>query len=137
MVKLAHNKGSPTKRRVRCTVLGTEGVEFFTQLSKGKLPYAPLFTEDGMRTWRSQVWSSRLKEAIERANENARGRERIPLKASAYSFRQARISELLQVHGVDALTAAEQTGTSVEMIERSYLRFIPSALQLRLATLKA
>jgi hypothetical protein len=38
---------------------------------------------------------------------------------------------------VDALTAAQQTGTSVEMIERSYLRFIPSALQLRLATLKA
>jgi integrase len=136
-VKLAHYKGSPTKRRVRCTVLGTEGVEFFAQLSKGKLPYAPLFTEDGMRTWRSQVWSSRIKEAIDRANENARGRERIPLKASAYSFRQARISELLQVHGVDPLTVAQQTGTSIEMIERSYLRFIPSALQLRLATLKA
>jgi len=41
------------------------------------------------------------------------------------------------VHGVDALTVAQQTGTSVEMIEKSYLRFIPSALQLRLATLKA
>ena len=51
-------------------------------------------------------------------------------------FRHARISELLQVHGVDPLTVAQQTGTSVEMIERSYLRFIPSALQLKLATLK-
>jgi hypothetical protein len=137
VVKLRHYKGSPTARRVRCTVLGTDGVAFFTQISRGKLPYAPLFTADGMTPWRSQVWSSRIKKAIERANETARAAEKIPVRASAYSFRQARISELLQVHGVDPLTVAQQTGTSVEMIERSYLRFIPSALQLKLAALKA
>jgi integrase len=136
VVKLRHYKGSPTKQRVRCTVLGTDGVAFFADASKGKLPYAPLFTVDGLRPWRSQVWSSRIKEAIERANQTTRGGEKIPTKASAYSFRHARISELLQVHGVDPLTVAQQTGTSVEMIERSYLRFIPSALQLKLATLK-
>jgi integrase len=105
--------------------------------SKGKLPYAPLFTADGMSPWRSQLWSSRIKRAIERANETARVAEKIPAKATAYSFRHARISELLQVHGVDPVTVAQQTGTSMEMIERSYLRFIPSALQLKLATLKA
>jgi len=137
VVKLRHYKGSPTARRVRSTVLGTDGVAFFTQISKGKLPYAPLFTADGMTPWRSQLWSSKIKKAIDRANEAARAQEKIPGKASAYSFRQARISELLQVHGVDPLTVAQQTGTSVEMIERSYLRFIPSALQLKLATLKA
>jgi len=136
VVKLAHYKGSPTKRRVRCTVLGTDGVAFFTEVSKGKLPYAPLFTEDGIAPWRSQVWSSRIKHAIHRANESRRGEDPIPVKASAYSFRQARISELLQVYAVDPLTVAQQTGTSVEMIERSYLRFIPSALQMRLARLK-
>jgi integrase len=136
VVKLRHYKGSPTMRRVRCTVLGTDGVAFFTDASKGKLPYAPLFTADGMTPWRSQVWSSRIKRSIERANETARVAEKIPPKASAYSFRHARISELLQVHGVDPLTVAQQTGTSVEMIERSYLRFIPSALQLKLATLR-
>jgi len=137
VVKLRHYKGSPTARRVRCTVLGTDGVAFFTQVSKAKLPYAPLFTADGMTPWRSQIWSSKIKKAIERANETARAREKIPGKASAYSFRQARISELLQVHGVDPLTVAQQAGTSVEMIERSYLRFIPSALQLKLSKLKA
>lgn len=137
VVKLAHYKGSPTKRRVRCTVLGTDGVAFFADAAKGKLPYAPLFTADGMRPWRSQLWSSRIKEAIERANETARGQEKIPVKANAYSFRRARISELLQVHGVDPLTVAQQTGTSVEMIERSYLRFIASALQMKLAALNA
>jgi integrase len=137
VVKLRHYKGSPTARRVRCTVLGTDGVAFFTQISRGKLPYAPLFTADGMTPWRSQVWSSRIKKAIEQANETARAAEKIPAKAGAYSYRHARISELLQVHGVDPLTVAQRTGTSVEMIERSYLRFIPSALQLKLAALKA
>jgi hypothetical protein len=92
---------------------------------------------DGIRPWRSQVWFSRIKGAIAQANETVRGREKIPVKANAYCFRHARISELLQVHGVDALTVAQQTGTSVEIIERSYLRFIPSALQLKLASLKA
>lgn len=73
---------------------------------------------------------------VERANEIARGQERVPVKANAYSFRRARISELLQLHGVDPLTVAQQTGTSVEMIERSYLRLIPSALRMKLAALK-
>ena len=136
VVKLAHRKGSPSKRRVRGTVLGIDGVAFFTEASKGKLPSAPLFTVDGMRPWRSQVWSSRIKKAIERANEIARGPEKVPVKANAYSFRRARISELLQLHGVDPLTVAQQTGTSVEMIERSYLRLIPSALRMKLAALK-
>jgi hypothetical protein len=60
----------------------------------------------------------------------------VPTEASAYSFRHARISELLQVYHVDPLTVAAQTGTSLVMIERAYLRFIPSALQEKLAALE-
>jgi hypothetical protein len=48
----------------------------------------------------------------------------------------ARISELLQVHGVDPLTVAAQTGTSLAMIEKAYLRFIPSAMREKLAHIK-
>jgi hypothetical protein len=43
--------------------------------------------------------------------------------------RKRRISELLQVDGVDPLTVAAQTGTSLAMIEKAYLRFIPSAMR--------
>lgn len=35
------------------------------------------------------------------------------------SFRQARISELLQIHGVDPLTVAAQCGTSLAMAEKT------------------
>ncbi len=53
-----------------------------------------------------------------------------------YAFRHARISELLQIHGVDPLTVAAQTGTSLAMIEKAYLRFIPSAMREKLAGVK-
>lgn len=43
------------------------------------------------------------------------------------------ISELLQIHGIDPLTVAAQTGTSLAMIEKAYLRFIPSAMREKLA----
>ena len=56
--------------------------------------------------------------------------------ATAYSFRHARISELLQIHGVDPLTVAAQTGTSLSMIEKTYLKFIPSAFKAKLAEMR-
>jgi hypothetical protein len=48
----------------------------------------------------------------------------------------ARISELLQVYGVDPLTVAAQTGTSLRMIERTYFKLIRSAMLEKLANLE-
>ncbi|PYY20740.1 MAG: hypothetical protein DMG62_22210 [Acidobacteria bacterium] len=50
--------------------------------------------------------------------------------------RHARINELLQVDDVDPLTFAQQTGKSIAMIERAYMRFIPAALQEKLARVR-
>jgi hypothetical protein len=38
---------------------------------------------------------------------------------------------------MDPLTVAAQTATSIAMIAKAYLRFIPSAMQEKLAALKA
>jgi integrase len=135
-LKLAHRKGRPPKLRVRYTVLGTGALEFFEQIARDKLPNAPLFTEDGQQTWRRHVWAREMRAASDKVNEKARGPARIPAGAGAYSFRHARISELLQVHGVDPLTVAHQTGTSLAMIEKAYMRFIPTALQDKLAAIR-
>lgn len=132
-LRMAHRKGRPPKLRVRHVVLGPEGIEFFTAQAKGKLPAAYLFTEDGLQEWRRHVWAREIRAAIAKHNKKAKGAKRIPPTASAYSFRHARISELLQVHGVDPLTVASQTGTSLAVIEKSYLRFIPSAMKEKLA----
>jgi hypothetical protein len=43
----------------------------------------------------------------------------------------------LQVYGVDPLTVAAQTGTSLRMIERTYFKFIRSAMLEKLSSLKS
>jgi integrase len=135
-LKLSHRKGRPAKLRTRIVVLGKDGAAFFKQQAKGKLPGAYLFTEDGEQPWRAHMWARRMRAAITAHNAKARGKKRVPPAASAYSFRHARISELLQVHGIDPLTVGQQTGTSVAMIEKSYLRFIASAMREKLKAVK-
>jgi integrase len=132
-LRLAHRKGKPPKLKVRYTVLSADGIAFFEVQAAGKLPRAPLFTEDGEQPWRRHVWAREVRAAVEKHNEKAKGRARLPLGIGAYAFRHARISELLQVHGVDPLTVAAQTGTSLVMIEKAYLKFIASAMREKLA----
>jgi integrase len=135
-LRLAHRKGRPAKLRVRHAVLSAEGATFFKRMAKGKLPAAPLFTEDGEQPWRRHIWAREVRAAIAAHNADAKSQERLPLGIGAYAFRHARISELLQVHGVDPLTVAHQTGTSLAMIEKAYLKFIPSAMRAKLAAVK-
>ena len=136
-LRLAHKKGRPPKLRVRRVVLGADGIAFFKKQVKDKLPNAPLFTEDGETPWRRHMWGRRVRSAIAANNAQENVKHRIPTDASAYSFRHARISELLQIHGVDPLTVAQQTGTSLAMIEKAYLRFIQSAMKDKLTQLRA
>ena len=135
-VKLSHRKGKPPKLRSRRTVLSAEGIAFFEKHTADKLPGAPIFTEDGEQPWRRHMWARTVRAAVKAHNKKAKGRERLPVEVGAYAMRHARISELLQIHGVDPLTVAAQTGTSLAMIEKAYLRFIPSAMRDKLAAVK-
>jgi len=135
-LRLAHRKGKPPKLRVRHTVLGPEGIAFFEKQTADKLPGAPIFTEDGEQPWRRHMWARTVRAAIKAHNKKAKGSARLPVGVGAYAMRHARISELLQIHGVDPLTIAAQTGTSLVMIEKAYLRFIPSAMREKLAGVK-
>jgi integrase len=135
-LRLAHRKGRPPKLRVRHVVLSPAGVVFFNEQTADKLARAPIFTENGSTPWTRHSWAKQFRAAADAVNEEARGNARIPLEASAYSFRHARISELLQVYGIDPLTVAAQTGTSLRMIELAYHKFIASAMREKLAAVK-
>jgi integrase len=135
-IRLAHRKGKPPKLRVRHTVLGPEGIVFFETQTADKLPGALIFTEDGETQWRRHMWARTVRAAVKAHNKKAKGGEPLPVGVGAYAMRHARISELLQIHGVDPLTVAAQTGTSLAMIEKAYLRFIPSAMREKLAGVK-
>jgi integrase len=136
-IRLAHHKGKPPKLRVRYTTLGEDGIAFFSKMAQGKPPDAPLFEPDDDRVWTTHLWSRRVRAAIEAHNNRAENEAvKLPVKASAYSFRHARISELLQLYNVDPITVAAQTGTSVAMIEKVYFKFIPFAMPAKLAAIK-
>jgi integrase len=136
-IKLSHQKGRPPKLRSRYVVLDEDGVTFFKSQAKDKAAAAMLFSMANGRPWRRDLWAQEVRSAIASHNKTARASARIPAEASAYSFRHARISELLQIYGVDPLTVAAQTGTSLRMIERAYFKFIRSAMLDKLANLKA
>lgn len=125
---LYHRKGRPARLRPRVVALTTDARTFFADRVKKKTPAGFLFTDPDGAQWRRHAWAREFRDALAKVNKKARGKARIPLGASAYSFRHARISELLQVHGVDPLTVAQQTGTSLAMIEKAYFRFIPAAM---------
>jgi integrase len=128
---LRHRKGRPARLKARAVTLSTAAVEFFTAQAKGRAPDAPLIPKDG-KHWRTFEWSRGIRAAIEAANAKLKSdsdRRWVPTDASAYSFRHARISELLQVYNVDPLTVAQQTGTSLAMMEKYYFKFVPKALQ--------
>jgi hypothetical protein len=117
-------------------VLDEEAVTFFKSQAHGKDPAARPFTTADGQPWRCDQWAQEVRTAVSAHNEHAQRDLRVARGASACSFRHARISELLQVYGVDPLTMAAQTGTSLRMIERTYFKFIRSAMLEKLASLK-
>ncbi|MDP9025007.1 MAG: site-specific integrase [Candidatus Eremiobacteraeota bacterium] len=137
-VTFSHYKGRGGKLRIRATTLSDAGAAFFTKQARGKLPQAPLISNDEGKHWTDQQWCAGIEKAITAANDAAKKpAQRIPKGASAYSFRHTRISELLQVYGVDPLTVAQQTGTGLTMIEQYYFKFISGSMRDKLNAVKA
>jgi integrase len=84
---------------------------FFLEQSKNKLPSAPLLCRaDGMR-WNKDAWKGPIKEAVLAA--------KLPTASTAYALRHSVITDLVH-NGLDTLTVAQLSGTSVAMIEKHY-----------------
>jgi len=131
-LQLMHRKGRSAKLRPRSVVLSRDGAAFFKKQAKNKLPAVRLFLDPDERPWHRKKWAEEIRAASAIVNARAKGKNRIPVGATAYSFRHARISELLQVHKIDPLTVALQCGTSIKMIELYYFQFIDTALREKL-----
>lgn len=79
--------------------------------AKDKLPAAPLFARWDGKPWRSYMWKGPIKEAAQAAA--------LPPGVVAYTLRHSTITDLVQ-GGLDLLTIAQVSGTSVAMIEKHY-----------------
>ncbi|MES2716718.1 MAG: tyrosine-type recombinase/integrase [Pseudomonadota bacterium] len=85
--------------------------DLFAGLTKDKLPGAPIFAREDGKAWDKDSWKWPIKEAAAAAE--------LPPTTTAYTLRHSTITDLV-TQGLDLLTVAVLSGTSVVMIERHY-----------------
>ena len=85
--------------------------DWFKATAKDKLPTAPLFARADGKRWDKDAWKKPIKEAAAAAG--------LPDGVVMYALRHSAITDLV-VGGLDLLTVAQLSGTSVAMIERHY-----------------
>lgn len=83
----------------------------FADLAKDKLPAAPLLSRADGAAWNKDSWYDPVKEAAAASG--------LPSSTTAYTLRHSVITDLV-TGGLDLLTVAQLSGTSVAMIERHY-----------------
>lgn len=84
---------------------------FFEAHCKNKLPGAPLLARSNGKAWDKDAWKYPVKDAVTAAE--------LPAEVTCYSIRHSVITDLVHL-GLDTLTVAQLSGTSVLMIERHY-----------------
>lgn len=109
--------------------LGDEAFAHLKACAKGKHPSAWLVARADSRQWDRFTWRDMIRDGVKAA--------KLPRATSAYTFRHSTITDLLTA-GLDTLTVAKISGTSLLMIEKHYghlrLEHARDALQkLRLA----
>lgn len=95
----------------RRILLPSATVALMKEQSKSKLPSARLFTRADGAAWSKDAWKGPIKDAVRAAG--------LPESATAYTMRHSTITDLVQ-GGLDLLTIAQVSGTSVAMIEKHY-----------------
>lgn len=71
----------------------------------------PLFRQQSGQMWHKDAWKDRIKDAASQAS--------LPKETVTYTLRHSTITDLVH-KGVDLLTVAQISGTSVKMIEKHY-----------------
>ena len=95
----------------RSIKLSGKTAEFFAARAKDKLPTAPLLARADGKAWNKDAWKGPIREAVVAA--------KLPINVTAYTLRHSVITELI-VAGLDTLTVARLSGTSLPMIEKHY-----------------
>jgi site-specific recombinase XerD len=103
--------GSDKSGRDRMIKLPPQCAAILHSAAEGKAGSDPLFTREDGVAWNKDSWYVPIKAAVKAAG--------LPSSATAYTLRHSVISDL--VHGgLDLLTVAQISGTSVAMIEKHY-----------------
>ena len=99
------------KTGTRTVTLSTTAKEFLAGEAKGKLPSAPLLTDQFGNRWNKDSWKGPFKAAAKAAG--------LPGNIVMYTLRHVAISEMI-AGGVDTFLVAKLAGTSTAMIDKHY-----------------
>ena len=108
------------KTGARTAFLSASGAELFTAQVTDKKPNDLILTKDDGTHWGKNHHSRLLKRAVESSG--------LPEETLFYSFRHYHISKAL-LAGIPMQVIAENTGTSIRMIEKHYGKFVNSDRQ--------
>jgi integrase len=97
-----------TERRI---TLPPQTAAFIATSAAGKAPHSPLFTQADGRAWNKDAWKKPVKAAASEA--------KLPETTTAYALRHSTITDLM-MSGLDPMTVAGLSGTSVLMIQKHY-----------------
>lgn len=100
--------------------------QFFSTQCHSKLPSAFIFIRANGKSWSKDAWKKPVRHAVEAAN--------LPDGTTCYSLRHSTITDLVR-HGVDAMTVAKMSGTSIKMIDQHYGHLSAEHARTALATL--
>ncbi|MDR7267799.1 site-specific recombinase XerD [Pelomonas saccharophila] len=103
--------GKDKAGRDRKLKLPKDTADFFRELAKDKPPTALLFTRADGKAWTKDDWKKPIKLAAAKVG--------LPADTVALALRHSAITDLV-TGGLDLLTVAQLSGTSVAMIERHY-----------------
>ncbi|MBV2208204.1 MAG: tyrosine-type recombinase/integrase [Thermomonas sp.] len=95
----------------RAILVEGETLAMLKAQARYKLPAAPLFARVDGAAWQAYMWKDPIKAAAKKA--------KLPAEVVAYTLRHSTITDLVQ-GGLDLLTVAQVSGTSVAMIEKHY-----------------
>lgn len=112
-----------TKAHPRTVPLSPAAKTLFDRLAKDKLPNAHMFTSAGA-AWNAKDWSGLVRGAATAAE--------LPADVVLYTLRHCWITDAI-VGGMDLLTVAKLSGTSLAMIEKHYGHLVQGAARDKLA----
>lgn len=104
------------KTGVRTVALSDAAHAFFVNMSKGKLPGAPLLPRPDGQQWAHSDQDELMRAAVKKA--------KLPRETVFYTLRHTFVATALKA-GIDIASIAKNCGTSVRIIERNYAKFIP------------
>lgn len=107
VIQIADDKG----KEFRLLHLPESAAALFLMATKDQMPETPIFRRDNGKAWNKDSWKVAIKDAVEAAA--------LPADTTAYTLRHSTITDLVHA-GVDLLTVAQISGTSVRMIEKHY-----------------